>query len=352
MTSSGVPPRDLGALQAEWTSRETLRSVLSMQFANGAAVRVGAVFERFVLERVAAEIANRTATMPRGRAFVDHRRAIFMQKAIRQIVSDGSKRARAKLLQEARDLAGTEVTYLARAGAASFGSQWSTPAPSLVEAAITKQPMLGRPFGDWFQDWVPKQTEARIVGRVRAGMVAGESTEQIVRALQGTRAAGFANGELAAPRRAVAMLTRTTMTHTANQARELTYLRNRDVVGKVGWLSVLDLRTTKQCAALDGQEWRVDEPHPTPPIHPNCRSTLLAIVGPRIGFRAAQGGRVSAEQDYADWLRTRSHAEQDLVLGKRVGAAWRAGKLTLKQMVDATMRRALTIPELEAAGLL
>lgn len=356
MSSVGIPPRlsrsALADAQTEWENREVLHAIVAMQFANGAAVRVASVFERHVLDRVTSEVARRIDNIPRGRRFLVHRRARFLIDAIRQIVKTGSEKARKALLAEARDLAATEVRWLARTGDQVLGAQFSTPAPSVVQAAITGQPMLGRPFGEWFRDWIPRQTEARVVARVRAGMLAGETTSQIVRGLQGTRMAGYTNGELARSRHALVGLTHTVLTHTSTIARDLTFRANADVVTRVRWLSVLDLRTTKRCAELDGTSWPTESDHPAPPIHFRCRSSLIPDIGPRLGKRASLGGRVDATVDYEEWLRTRSPREQDMVLGRAMGAAWRAGKITLRDMVDATYRREITLRELRRAGKL
>lgn len=355
MTSLDAPrrgggrDRSLRDLQAEWENRELMHAVLVRQFGNGAAIRVGAVFERHVLEEVAGEVARRIQNVPRGRQFLEHRRARFLIEAVKEIVRSGSERARTKLLAEARDLAGQELQFLSRTGRDVLSAQFRTPAPALVEAAITKRPMLGRPFGEWFSDWIPRATESRIVARVRSGMLAGETTPQLVRSLQGTPAFRYTDGKLVESRRAVAMLTRTTMTHTASVARDQTFERNQDVVQRVRWVSTLDLRTSLICAGLDGKTWSVDEPHPSPPAHPDCRSALAPSIGPRAGKRAALGGRVDAKVEFEDWLRTRSVRDQDLVLGKTKGAAWRAGRLSIDDMTDAALTRNLTLEELRAA---
>jgi len=340
------PRRTQRQLAADWESREIMHDVLTFQFGNGAAARVGATFEREVLRRVAADIASRLDSLPRGRAFVEHRRARFLLQAIREIVRKGSGRARSALLSEARDLAQIEVQWLKETGKSILGVEFRTPPASVVEAATTKQPMLGRKFGEWFDDWVPRATERKIVARVQAGMVAGESTPQIVRSLQGTKALRYTNGQMVEARRAMRMMTRTVMTHTAAVARDITFRRNADVVPKVRWVSTLDLRTSEICASLDGKTWATDSAHPTPPQHPNCRSTLQPVVGRPAGNRASLGGQVPAGTRYREWLRTRSAAEQDMVLGPTKAAAWRAGKLTLDDMVDASLSRVLSLDEL------
>jgi hypothetical protein len=104
------------------------------------------------------------------------------------------------------------------------------------------------------------------------------------------------------------------------------------------------------CASLDGTTYRVDEPHPMPPIHPHCRSGLQPDLGPQIGYRASLGGRVDARTRYVEWIRTRSVADQNLVLGKRKAEAWRAGRLSIDDMVDTTLTRVRPNYELEATG--
>lgn len=340
-------------LQREWEDRELMHAVLKNQFGNGAVVRVGAVFERHVLQAVAAEVASRIENIPRGRQFLEHRRARFLVDAVKQIVREGAEKARQSLLRESHDLAALEAKWLARSGKDVLGANWKTPSPALVEAAIGREPMLGRAWGEWFSEWIPRATESKIVARVRSGMVAGESTPQIVRSLQGTKALRHTDGKLVESRRAIETFTRTTLTHTSSVARDLTFRRNADVVGRVRFLATLDLRTSVLCASFDGRTWKADEPHPNPPLHPNCRSTLSPAIGERIGQRAALGGRVDAKTEYAEWLRTRSPREIALVLNGRTRAeAFAAGKLTLDQMVDESLRRMLTIEEMRARSLL
>jgi hypothetical protein len=141
---------------AELEKEQAAIAVPRHQFANGMAIRVGAVFERHVLEEVVAEVARRTPNIPRGQAFLEHRRARFLVDAVRQIVRQGSEKARDQLLRESTDLAARETKWLARTADAVLGFELRTPAPSLVEAAISRQPLLGQPWGEWFTDWVPR----------------------------------------------------------------------------------------------------------------------------------------------------------------------------------------------------
>ena len=43
----------------------------------------------------------------------------------------------------------------------------------------------------------------------------------------------------------------------------------------VMWSAINDPKTCLQCQRLHGKIWRADEPHPIPPLHPNCRCILI-----------------------------------------------------------------------------
>ena len=44
----------------------------------------------------------------------------------------------------------------------------------------------------------------------------------------------------------------------------------------VAWFTTLDERTCSECAALDGQYWRIWDTFPMPPLHPGCRCIIRA----------------------------------------------------------------------------
>jgi SPP1 gp7 family putative phage head morphogenesis protein len=48
-------------------------------------------------------------------------------------------------------------------------------------------------------------------------------------------------------------------------------------VETVGWISAQDDHSCEECDGLDGQQWPIDDA-PQPPLHPNCRCTLRAVV--------------------------------------------------------------------------
>lgn len=334
--------------QETWLDRELAHQVLMLRFARGMALRAGAKLEREVLSAVAAEVAQRLVHISRGRQALALRNTQFLLRAVREIVRDGSAQAKAVVVREAQALAELEVRWLVKVGDAALGVQFETPAPSLVRAAMERTELMGRKFGAWFEEWVPRRTEAAVVARVQAGLVAGESTPAIIEGLQGTEVGSYRNGVLAPTRQALETLVRTTATHTNAQARDLTFRANADVVAQVRWHSVLDLRTTIICAQLDGKVWAVTAPHPVPPAHFNCRSQLLPFFGDYLGKRASMDGPVPAELTFAEWVQRQPAARQNEIFGVTRARAFRAGQLDLADMVDEAGLRVLTLDELRA----
>ncbi|HZN48545.1 MAG TPA: minor capsid protein, partial [Ramlibacter sp.] len=326
--------------------------VLVERFSRGLVVRTASRAERTMLEEIAALIARRGQDMPRGQDFALDRRAAFLLRAVREIVRAGAATAKRQLVSEARDFAVIETRWLRAAGRSVFGVDWNAPAPNLVQAAMDRQPMMGRRWGEWFTDWVPRATERAVVARVQAGMVAGETTPQIVRGLQGMPATQYRDGTLAVTRRALQTMARTVTTHVAGQARQLSFQQNADVVPRVRWLATLDLRTTRLCASLDGTTWAVDEPHPVPPAHPNCRSSLIPSIGPIIGKRASMDGPVPADTTFEEWIRQQSLERQEAVFGKTLAREFAAGRITVADMVDRAFTRPLTLKEMRDLDLL
>lgn len=167
------------------------------------------------------------------------------------------------------------------------------------------------------------------------------------------------------------------------------------------WVSTLDGRTSPQCRALDGKEWRASEHHPRPPQHPNCRSILVpitklsnlldegaqrpwsretdtpsqhgrdlrriarerigddrwramsepqrrtAIAKERDDWIARNVGRTTASTTYAEWIKRQPESFQRDVLGPARFDLFKKG-VPLSAMVTPDFSRPLTVAELRA----
>lgn len=228
------------------------------------------------------------------------------------------------------------------------------PAAAALRAAVTSRPFQGRLLREWVRDH-PAATRMRLRGAIRQGVAQGETIDQIVRRIRGTRANGFRDGIMETNRRGAEAMARTAVNHVVSAARDETYQANADIIRGVKWVATLDSRTSETCRGLDGQVFPLDR-GPRPPAHVNCRSSTVPVVrswrelgidlaeAPE-GTRASMDGQVPATQTYSRWLRGRSVAFQDEVLGRTKGRLFRDGGLELDRFIDAT-GRAYTLDEL------
>jgi len=89
----------------------------------------------------------------------------------------------------------------------------------------------------------------------------------------------------------------------------------------------------KNCRSLDGQVFKIGK-GPTPPAHPNCRSTTTAVLDDKYSFlreggtRASQDGPVSNTTTYYSWLKDQPYNDQVDILGENRAKLLRDGGLS------------------------
>ena len=191
----------------------------------------------------------------------------------------------------------------------------------------------------------------KIRNAVRTGYLEGKTTAQIVRSIRGTRAAGYADGFLERPRKDLAAVIRTAVSHTAATAREQFNAGNSELLKAERWVSTLDNVTSAPCRIRDQLQYEVltHKPikHRVPwlqgpgRLHFNCRSTSSPVakswqeLGIPIdemtpGQRASMDGQVPADMNYSAWLDKQSDERKVQVLGRERYKLYRDGKLTLE----------------------
>lgn len=210
--------------------------------------------------------------------------------------------------------------------------------------------VLGAPAKEW---WARQAGDLafRFSQAMRQGLAAGETNAQLIQRVIGKKGSP---GIMEATRRNAEALVRTSVLQASNDARLAVYRKNADVLRGVQQISTLDDRTTDICIAYDHAMWDLDgEPVPPtklpfnggPPRHWNCRSVLVPVtkswqelglkaenVG--AGARASMDGEVAKDTSFGDWLARRSPSEQDRILGKGKAELWRAGKISLSNLLD------------------
>lgn len=201
-------------------------------------------------------------------------------------------------------------------------------APFLVTLAETA-PMSGTFLRPWVDRLSRTQTD-KINDRIRSGMIAGLTTDQMVRDLRSEVFEGSLKSAQTMVLTATAGVT--------NAARDAVYQRNSHLIKGVRHVSVLDMRTTSGCQQLDGKFYSLDEPRPALPRHPRCRSAYAPVTksidemgnvteteGSR--YRASMDGRVPGKTTYGDWLQKQPADRQDAILGVERAKLFRDGKV-------------------------
>lgn len=219
----------------------------------------------------------------------------------------------------------------------------------------------GAPSSAW---WSKQEldTAFKFAAQVRQGIVNGETQERIVGRIVGRRGEP---GIMDIARRNARALVHSSVMTASNQARLATFKKNAGLIKGVRWLATLDGHTCNRCAALDGQAWNLDgEKLPgtrvefmAPPIHFGDRCVLSPIpktfkdIGLDIpepsnaGQRASSLGPVHGKTTFNDFLERQTPEFVNSVLGKARADLWRAGKITVRDLVSGTGRE-LTLEQI------
>lgn len=300
------------------------------------------------IERAAARLAT---FEPRGQDVTPgrHPQIVAIQADIAGEIDRGALRVRVDLRDQLLRLANTETEWVKRTGAEALGLD---PQPARIAVAtatrLDDHPFLGKNFDRWFGDFVRGPAKDRTEAFLQQGLQRGLTTDEMVRGLRGTKVNAYADGILTGKaRHEVRALVRTAATAWTSKRREEAL--QGIGVEQVVWVSVLDARTSKQCLLLDGTVFKVGD-GPRPPLHPNCRSNVAPWTGEMRGTRATEDGPVPAKVDGNEWLRKVGADRQDLILGKRLGQAYRRGDIDLDDIVGDDLEP-LTIDEIIAKGL-
>ena len=124
---------------------------------------------------------------------------------------------------------------------------------------------MSRPFqGSLLKDWAAKVEADRMVNvrnAIRTGYLEGKTTDQIVRSIRGTRAAGYADGFLERPRKDLAAVVRTAVSHTAATARQEFSKANEEILKAERWVSTLDNKTSEPCRIRDQLQYKIGRAH-------------------------------------------------------------------------------------------
>lgn len=308
-----------------------------------------------------------TATTERVQELID---------SLGEISSGGLARARRKLEQRLTEIAESEAEWQRKVvrDEAPVDVDMALPSPDQLRAAVLERPFEGQPLSRWFEG-LDQNTQRSLERAVRQGIVQGETVQEIVQRVRGTRARGYKDGVLGTTTRSAEAIVRTSVKHSSAQARERTFEANRDLIKGEQWIATLDSRTCPICQDLDGRaddgegnriEGERELRGRRPPIHVNCRCDVVPILKSwrEMGVdaddldksaRASMNGQVPGNITYEDWLRRRvNDGDMEVVeeaLGKERAKLFANGRVSVGDFVDRR-GRTITLQELrEREGL-
>lgn len=224
-----------------------------------------------------------------------------------------------------------------------------------VYAAALSRPFQGRLLSGWMEN-LAESRMTMIRNAIRMGYVEGRTTSQIIQGIRGTKALNYADGLLARPRRELAAVVQTALSHTAQTARSTFTDANADLIKATRWVSTLDSRTSPMCRVRDGKQYTADAKHR--PIghaipwlggpgrlHFNCRSVSIPVLKSwrELGIdiddaspatRASMDGQLPADTTFAQWFARQSAARQDEIVGTERGRLFRSGKVSFERFYD------------------
>lgn len=320
------------------------RAVLAERFKAHEVRRIVRVLDKEVLPDLIARLAGRLANI-RARGFdvgpESTSRLAFLYRDLRGLFDDMVKRFVSETKTPLTHLASMEARATAKSvvdlvrGQASF----STPSESTIRSVALDRPFDGATIKE---RWATRgeKMRANVERQVRIGIFQSETSEQIV---------GRVRDLWPTERAHVAGLVRTAVSHAHAQARQAVFEENSDLIKSVMWVATLDLQTCPRCGALDGETFPIDS-GPRPPLHLGpCRCTVTPVVRKIPGItRASMDGQVPAKVRFADWISRQSAERQDEAFGPARARLFRAGKIGLEDMADAS-GHLLTLDELRNA---
>lgn len=189
----------------------------------------------------------------------------------------------------------------------------------------------GKTVTDLFSELANNESN-KYINHIKLARYEGKTNQQIVQMIRGTRKNGYKDGLMEVTARQAKTIVRTTVQHAAMQGKAEFASDNSDIIKGEQWLSTLDGRTSSQCRTLDQKVFEIGK-GPRPPLHHNCRSTILIVLKDEYAGRGNIDRRASkdspvANESYYSWLKKQPKEFQDDVLGETRGQLLRSGGLS------------------------
>lgn len=256
-------------------------------------------------------------------------------------IRDGVKEANIEVTQDEIDFVQDTLK-----NEAQIDVDLNIPSQSLLLSIATTEPIDGTPLNKWYSK-LSSDTQTKINRAVRLSAAEGQTVDQLVQRIRGTRANNFSDGIIQTTTRNAEAIARTSLNNVANKTRMETYKANSDLIKGYQWVATLDSKTCLVCGGLDKKVWKPDEQAREAPAHINCRCTIVSVLksysdigvknvkerAPK-SFRESMDGAVPRSMSYDQWLKTQPEDFQRDILGPKRFELYKSGKVRLTSFTD------------------
>ena len=257
--------------------------------------------------------------------------------------------------KEFKDLAKQEVNYTQKAYNSVIGVDVfkNIPPESAMNAILSTSLIEGATVSAWMKDLEASQS-FDVERAIKMGMTIGETNNQLAQRVVNTMGVSMRNAQ---------SIVITGTSAVTNKVRMDFYEANDDVIKGYQSIAVLDGKTSDVCIAYSNAKYTKDfkpingSPRYFPtPRHFRCRSTHIPILKTwrelgidedelPIGTQSSDMGYLPQDYSFSDYLKLKTQAQQNEILGNGKAQLWRDGKITLSQLVNQ-QGRTLTLKEL------
>ena len=229
-----------------------------------------------------------------------------------------------------------------------------------------KTPYAGGQLLDYIFPTVAESVRKKAEYVIRDGVSNGQTNQEIIQRIKGTKARNYADGLLNQTRNVIDAEVRTARAHLSNDV----YLQTWSALGfeYTRDVATLDGRTSFGCAVKDGRVQLIGIGHEKPPYHHRCRTVQVGCDkdGKLDGLRPfvadnrpvkdipkdqrdGKIGQVDANTTYKDWFDRQDESFQEKWLGPVKYKLYKEGGFSIDKFVDPLSGRKFTLDELRKA---
>lgn len=226
-----------------------------------------------------------------------------------------------------------------------------------------KTPYAGGQLLDYIFPRISQNLRNKIEYTIRDGVSNGQTNQQIIQRIKGTKKLNYADGLLNQSRNVIDSEVKTARAHiSSNVYLDIWKALGFDYVRDV---ATLDGRTSLYCASIDGRVQKADGTQKKPPYHYRCRTVPVGCdkdgkldgIRPFVADnrpvkdipkdqRDGKIGTIDANQTYKQWFARQDDTFQRNLLGKTRFELYKSGEFPIDKFVDPLSGKKFTIAEL------